>query len=90
MNFFVRAGPRGEEWVVQFMSETLNRAIGPIRVWQSADVILELIRRTPTKMDLATKQSLEMAFQKGRGGLILNLLPEQYARLHIWAAASRR
>jgi hypothetical protein len=84
LNFFLRqSGTSGGEWVVQFSPPSLDRALGPIRVWQSSDVIRELIRRTPTKMDLAANQALELAFQMGRGAIFLDLLPEQYASLHL-------
>jgi hypothetical protein len=84
MSFFVRGSQaNGNEWVVQFSPPSLDRAIGPLRVWKSSDVIQELIRRTPTKLDLAAHQALDIAFETGRGGIFLNLTPEQYARLDI-------
>jgi hypothetical protein len=84
LNFFRRGSDEaGGEWVVQFSPPSLDRAIGPLRVWKSSDVIRELIRRTPTKMALAAHQALDVAFETGRGAIFLNLTPEQYASLYI-------
>ena len=80
LSFFVRGDG---EWIVQFSRSTLDRTIGPLRVWDSPEIIRELIRRTPTKMDSEAKAILEHALQAGRGGMFLELLPEQYASLIV-------
>jgi hypothetical protein len=83
LGFFCVGSEAGAVWVVQFSPPSLDRAIGPIRQWPSADAIRELIARTPTKMDSEAKQILEFAIAKGRGAMFLDVTPEQYASLHL-------
>jgi hypothetical protein len=83
MVFCTRPTSKGLEWAVQFSPATVSRSIGPLRIWDSADVIRELVARTPTKMDSASKQAFELALTNGRGGIFLDLTPEQYASLHL-------
>jgi hypothetical protein len=43
--------------------------------------MVELVRRGGGLPDLASRQALDMAIARGRGGVFLNLHPEQYERL---------
>jgi hypothetical protein len=67
-----------EEWTVQIMSEDLRGSLGRQRGFATHDKLLEMIARTPTRLDLAAKASLENAIRNGSGGLFLELTNEQY------------
>ena len=68
-------------WVIKFSPPSLDRVIGRCRKIATADAIRAMILRTPTQMDLASRQALEAALQNGRGGLFLELTPEQYRKI---------
>lgn len=72
---------RGDGWVCSFVETDLKTPIGRIRQFGSADKLLDLIGRTPTRFDLAGKQALEHALAQGRGGLFLQLTEDQYQKL---------
>jgi hypothetical protein len=81
-SFFVRGdGDRGERWILQFSPPTLDRALGRRRSALSEQAIRDLIARTPTRLTLEDRQALDTALHKGRGGLFLELTPEQFAAL---------
>jgi hypothetical protein len=67
-----------EEWTVQLMTEDLRGSLGRLRGFATHDKLLEMISRTPTRLDLAAKNSLENAIKNGRGGLFLDITAEQY------------
>jgi hypothetical protein len=68
MSFFVRKG-----WSVQFLEPDLKTPVGRIRTFSDANKIRELIDRTPTPMNLESRNMIEHAINKGRGGLYLQL-----------------
>jgi hypothetical protein len=69
---------RREEWTVELLNDDLRGSVGRLRGFATDDKILEMIARTPTKLDLAAKASLENGIRNGRGGLYLELTEEQY------------
>jgi hypothetical protein len=76
MSFFERIG-----WTVQFLEPDLKTPIGRIRTFSDADKVRELIDRTPTPMNLETRNMIEHAINKGRGGMYLQLTEDQYRKL---------
>ena len=82
LSFFVKTGAGNrEEWVLQFMPPTLDRALGRLRIVRSAQAVRDLIARTPTVLSLADRQALDTALELGRGGLFLHITADQYAKL---------
>lgn len=67
-----------DAWTVQFSKVTLDRALDLVRTFRDEQAIRNLIDRTPTKIDSAAKNALEYAFEKGRGGIHLDLTAAQY------------
>lgn len=76
MSFFLSHG-----WVCGFLEEDLKTSAGRRRTFATSEKVRELIQRTETKMDLAARQALDHAIEKGRGGVFLNLTDEQYTKL---------
>jgi hypothetical protein len=76
MTFFDRQG-----WCVQFLESDLKTPVGRIRTLGSVEKVRELIDRTPTPMNLETRNMVEHAISKGRGGIYLQLTGEQYLKL---------
>jgi hypothetical protein len=76
MSYFCR-----REWVVQFLQPDLKTPVGRILTFADPDKIRELIARTPTPMNLETRNMLEHSITQGRGGLYLDLTNEQYIKL---------
>jgi hypothetical protein len=83
MSFFVRghAALPGGQWIVSFLEPDCVTPIGRIRRFASEDKVREIIARTRTPLDLATRHALDLAFAKGRGGIFLTLTGEQYRKL---------
>jgi len=75
-SFFQRDG-----WVIQFSPPSADGPLGRSRTLATADATREMILRTPTPVDLAARQALDAAFERGRGGLFLELTPEQYRKV---------
>jgi hypothetical protein len=78
MSFFMRDG-----WVVQFLEPDLKTSLGRIRAFSDANKIRELIERTPTPINLESRNMIEHAIDKGRGGMYLQLTGEQYRKLKV-------
>jgi len=71
----------GTGWVIQFSAPSADGPLGRSRTLATADATREMILRTPTPVDLAARQALDAAFERGRGGLFLELTPEQYRKV---------
>lgn len=89
MSFFKRNG-----WVYQFLEADLKATIGRIRTCTIADVLRDLLERTPTKFDLGGKQAVQYGFSIGRGAVDLKLTQEQYRKMRrlgdcltVWCGA---
>jgi hypothetical protein len=76
MSFFQSKG-----WQVSFLHKDMRTTAAPPRTFSSPQKILDLARRGGGLPDLAAKQSLTSAIENGRGGLDLNLTPEQFEKL---------
>ena len=74
--FFSRDG-----WQVQFLEPDLKTPLPRKLTFADADKIRELARRGEAMQTSEARQMLELAIEKGRGGIYLRLTPEQYARL---------
>jgi hypothetical protein len=72
---------RSEGWAYHFLEADVQTSVGRIRACSSADLLRDLIDRTPTKLGLSAKQSVESAFRNGRDGLWLELTQERYGKL---------
>jgi hypothetical protein len=53
----------------------------PQTVLTDSDTLIGLVERGGGLPDLASRQALDQAIAKGRGGIFLDLTPEQYERL---------
>jgi hypothetical protein len=76
MSFFLRTG-----WQVQFLEIDLRTPLPLKLTFADPDKIRELARRGEAMGASESRQMLEHAIEKGRGGIYLKLTPEQYARL---------
>jgi hypothetical protein len=76
MYFFLRSG-----WQVQFLEPDLKTALPRKFTFADPEKIRELARRGEAWGDSESRQMLEHAIEKGRGGVYLRLTPEQYATL---------
>jgi len=68
-------------WEVEFLDAQTWLTVGRKRQFESADTIRELVGRTPTRPDLATRQAFEFALQQGEGQIKLELTAEQFWKL---------
>ena len=76
MNFFHRGS-----WIVNFLEGDLKTPIGRIRTFLNADQVREIAKRGGALKQLADHQAFDMAIEYGRGGIYLELTPEQYRKL---------
>jgi hypothetical protein len=76
MSFMLAGG-----WHCQFLEPDLKTSLPRKFIFQTSEKVEELIRRGGGMKDLAAKQAVEQAINKGRGGVFLSLTVEQYARL---------
>ena len=76
MYFFMRSG-----WQVQFLEQDLKTPLPRKFTFADPEKIRELARHGEAWGDSESRQMLEHAIEKGRGGVYLRLTPEQYARL---------
>ncbi len=65
-------------WSVQFLEMDLKTSVGRIRRFSSIHNVRELIARTPTQLSAEAQAKLEHDISNGRGGIYLDLTPEQY------------
>ena len=76
MSFFLRDG-----WNVQFLEADARTPLPRKLTFKDPEKIRELARRGEAWGDSESRQMLENAIEKGRGGMYLRLTPAQYARL---------
>ena len=76
VQFFLRHG-----WVVNFLTERLDRAIGPIRTYENFEAIRGMFDRRAESRVLADKQALDEAERTGRGSFWVLLSDEEVGRL---------
>ncbi len=77
MSFQCRNG-----WHCQFLEADLKTAL-PLKLhFIPSDKTIELVRRGGGFADQEGKLTLNRAIKMGRGGVFLNLTPEQYAKLN--------
>jgi len=67
-------------WCYRFIDTGLT-VLGQLRKTRSADVIRGIAERGNGLPNLEAKLMLDYGINQGKGGLYLNLTPEQYARL---------
>lgn len=75
MSFVQRNG-----WACGFLEPDCKMPVYRMKTFATEDKVRELIARTPTRMDQASKQAVEHTFLIGRGGVWLELTAEQYAK----------
>jgi hypothetical protein len=68
-------------WYCQFLETDLKTPLPRTLTFATEDKVTELVKRCGGLSNLEAKQSLERGIGMGRGGLYLNLAPEQYGRL---------
>ena len=68
-------------WQCQFLERDLKTSLPRKLTLASPDKLIGLVERGGGLPDLASRQALDQAIAKGRGGVFLNLTPDQYARL---------
>jgi hypothetical protein len=76
MYFFLRSG-----WQAQFLEPDLKTPLPRKSTFADSEKIRELARRGEAWGDSESRQMLEHAIEKGRGGVYLRLTPGQYASL---------
>lgn len=77
MTFMLRDG-----WRCQFLEEDLKTPLPKKLTFADAEKLFELAERGGCPMDdLEGRQAMEHGIEIGRGGMWLNLTPEQYAKL---------
>ncbi len=70
-------------WRVTFLEQDLKTPLPRVFVFQNPAKISELAVRGGADNTLADRQALEHGISIGRGGLSLNLTPEQYKTLKV-------
>lgn len=68
-------------WRCQFLEEDLKTSLPRKLNFATSDKVVELIQRGNGIKDLAARQAVEHAIDKGRGGTYLMLSAEQYEKL---------
>jgi hypothetical protein len=68
-------------WQCQFLEPDLKTSLPRKPVLADSEKLIGLVERGSGLPDLASRQALDQAIAKGRGGVFLELTPEQYARL---------
>ena len=70
-----------QEWQCQFLEADLKTSLPRKPVLADSEKLIGLVERGGGLPDLASRQALDQAIAKGRGGVFLDLTPEQYERL---------
>lgn len=80
---YMRFEVTGQIWICDFVeSDQVGATLRTLRVG-AADKIREMAQRGGALRNLESRQMLEYGISSGRGGVTLNLTPEQYARLKV-------
>jgi hypothetical protein len=76
MNFMLR-----EVWLISFLEPDCKTSL-PVKLnFAIPEKIFDMAKRGGADMTSASRADLENAISKGRGGVWLNLTPDQYAKL---------
>jgi hypothetical protein len=70
-----------QAWHVTFIEEGRSQAIRKL-IFQDSAKIVEIARKGGHPMNLEGRQALEMGIDTGRGGVMLELTPDQFAKLN--------
>ena len=68
-------------WQCQFLEPDLKTSLPRKPVLADSEKLIGLVERGGGLPDLASRHALDQAIAKGRGGIFLNLTPDQYAQL---------
>ena len=68
-------------WQCQFLEPDLKTSLPRKPVLADSETLIGLVERGGGLPDLASRQALDQAIAKGRGGVFLELTREQYERL---------
>ena len=68
-------------WHCQFLEADLKTSLPKRLHFASPDKIIELVQRGGGIADQEGRLMLNQAIETGRGGVFLNLTPEQYSKL---------
>jgi len=80
---YMRFQVSGQIWICEFVEA--DQAAATLRTLRvgAADKIREMAQRGGALKNLESRQMLEYGISSGRGGVTLNLTPEQFARLKV-------
>jgi hypothetical protein len=70
-------------WHVTFTEVGRQTPLARTLTFMDSEKIIELTRRGGHAMNLEGRQALEMGISNGRGGVTLQLTPEQYGKLNM-------
>jgi hypothetical protein len=76
MHFMFRKG-----WLCQFLEEDLKTSLPRKVMFEDDQKIWEMAKRGGFTLNISGRQELEEAIRRKRGGIWLELTPEQYAKL---------
>jgi hypothetical protein len=68
-------------WHITFTEDGRSPAIRTL-IFQDSAKIVEIARRGGHPMNLEGRQALDFGINNGRGGVMLKLTPEQFAKLN--------
>lgn len=68
-------------WQCPFLEPDLKTSLPRKPVLTDSETLIGLVERGGGLPDLASHQALDQAIAKGRGGVFLDLTPDQYAQL---------
>jgi hypothetical protein len=69
---------RNKGWYCQFLEEDLKTPLPRKFTFATEEKVRELVRRCGAPSDLESEQTLEYGIGSGRGGVYLDLTPDQY------------
>jgi hypothetical protein len=76
MHFMFRKG-----WLCQFLEEDLKTPLPRTVLFEDDQEIWEMAKRGGFTLNISGRQELEEAIRRRRGGIWLELTPEQYEKL---------
>jgi len=68
-------------WFCEFMEEDLKTRLPRTVILADEKKLFELVKRGGFTLNISGRQEIEEAIRKKRGGVWLELTPEQYAKL---------
>jgi hypothetical protein len=76
MHFMFRKG-----WLCQFLEEDLKTPLPRKVLFENDQKIWEMAKRGGFTLNISGRQEIQEAIRRRRGGIWLELTPEQYAKL---------